>query len=300
MNPRKLSPSISLLLAFDASARHLSFTRAAQDLSLTQSAVSRQVQALEDLLEVALFVREQRKISLTAAGAIYQREIAGALQRIRNASLQVISSRSGGGALHLAVLPTFASKWLMPRLNDFYNKHPGINIHIHSRIGQFDLDQGGIDAAIGVGDGSWPGLIGYELMKESLLPVISNQLGETLPLEKLSDLSQHLLLHVAARSDAWQRWFIEQGLDLSKMKSGPQFELTSHLIQAVASGIGIGLLPDFLVKDEIESGSLKLAFEKPLVSGMAYYLFVRPERTMLPVVATFSEWLLKQARPENT
>lgn len=294
MNPRKLTPSMSLLLAFDASARHLSFTRAAQDLYLTQSAVSRQVQALETLLGVPLFVREQRKIALTGAGAAYHREVAVALQRIRSGSLQAIASRSGSGSLHLAALPTFASKWLLPRLNDFYRRHPGILVHVHSRIGQFDLDQAGMDAAIGVGDGSWPGLVSHRLMDEVLLPVISPALRREHALQSPADLAAHLLLVVATRSSAWYRWFEQQGLPTQQLHMGPQFELTSHLIQAVASGMGVGLLPHFLVQDELDNGTLEVAFDVPLASGYTYYLFVRPEQLMLPSVATFSDWLTGQ------
>lgn len=294
MNPRKLTPSMSLLLAFDASARHLSFTRAAQDLYLTQSAVSRQVQALETLLGVPLFVREQRKIALTGAGAAYHREVAVALQRIRSGSLQAIASRSGSGSLHLAALPTFASKWLLPRLNDFYRRHPGILVHVHSRIGQFDLDQAGMDAAIGVGDGSWPGLVSHRLMDEVLLPVISPALRREHALQSPADLAAHLLLVVVTRSSAWYRWFEQLGLPTHQLHMGPQFELTSHLIQAVASGMGVGLLPHFLVQDELDNGTLEVAFDVPLASGYTYYLFVRPEQLLLPSVATFSDWLTGQ------
>lgn len=293
-NPRKLTPSMSLLLAFDASARHLSFTRAAQDLYLTQSAVSRQVQALETLLGVPLFVREQRKISLTGAGAAYHRDVSVALQRIRSGSLQAIASRSGSGSLHLAALPTFASKWLLPRLNDFYKQHPGILVHVHSRIGQFDLDQAGMDAAIGVGNGTWPGLVSHRLMDEVLLPVISSVLRCEHALQTPADLAEHLLLVVATRSSAWFRWFEQQGLPTHQLHMGPQFELTSHLIQAVASGMGVGLLPHFLVQDELQNGTLEVAFDVPLVSGYTYYLFVRPEQLLLPSVATFSDWLTGQ------
>lgn len=295
MNPRRLTPSISLLLAFEASARHLSFTRAAQELSLTQSAVSRQVQALEELLEVELFIREHRHIQLTGTGVTYHREVGAALQRLRNASLQAIASRSGNGSLHLAALPTFASKWLLPRLNSFYQQHPGILVHVHSRIGQFDLNQAGIDAAINVGVGTWPGLVGHLLMQEHLVPVISPQLRTEHPIEQPKDIRQHLLLQVTNRSDAWYRWFSEQKLDTSQMRLGPQFELTSHVIQAVASGIGVGLLPSFLVADELAQGTLELAYPLPLTTGMGYYLFVPPEKQHLPQIETFSNWILNQA-----
>lgn len=295
MNPKKLTPSMSLLLAFDASARHLSFTRAAQDLHLTQSAVSRQVQTLEKLLDVSLFMREQRKIVLTGAGATYHREISIALQRIRNGSLQAIASRSGKGSLHLAVLPTFASKWLLPRLNDFYQKNQGILVHVHSRIGQFDLDQAGMDAAISSGDGTWPELVSHHLMDEVLLPVISPSLRREKALHSPVDVAKHLLLVVATRSAAWFSWFEQQGLPVNQMQLGPQFELTSHLIQAVTAGIGVGLLPSFLIKEELENGTLELAFDLPLNSGYSYYLHVRPDQLALPSVSIFSKWMVEQA-----
>lgn len=139
MNPRRLTPSMSVLVAFEAAARHGSFTKAADELSLTQSAVSRQVQALEALLGVDLFNRDGRRIDLTAAGALYQHELSAALGRIRSATLQTIAFRSQGGTLNLAVLPTFGSKWLLPRMNDFYTQHPDIVVHIHSRIMHADL-----------------------------------------------------------------------------------------------------------------------------------------------------------------
>lgn len=286
---------MSLLLAFDASARHLSFTRAAVELSLTQSAVSRQVQALEALLEVPLFRREGRTIVLTETGRMYQVELGTALQRIRNASLQAIAYRSGGGSFHLAALPTFAAKWLMPRLNGFYAQHPGTLVHVHSRIGRFDMALAAIDAVIGVGEGPpadiWPGMVAHPLLSETVLPVISPALAKARRLREPGDIAQHLLLQVAARPDVWQRWFAAQGLSLPSMRLGPQFELTSHLIQAVASGIGVGLVPSFLVEEELRSGVLELAFDLPLVTGASYYLFVPPDKLKLPPIAAFATWL---------
>lgn len=294
MNPRKLTPSMSWLLAFESAARHLSFTRAAEELSLTQSAVSRHVQSLEAMLEVALFRREGRQIELTAVGEMYLRELRGGLQRIRNASLQAIAYRSGVGAIHLATLPTFAAKWLMPRLASFYTKHPDILIHIHSRIGQFDLELAGVDAAIGVGDGNWPGLVSYRLLDEELVLVTSPASQKQFPIKSISDVTQHLLLQVSARSDAWSQWFSEYGVPLNAMRPGPQFELTSHLIQAAIAGIGIGLVPRFLVEEEINSGALVIPVDAPLVTGLGYYLFVPPHKTLPPSLTSLKEWLLAQ------
>src|SRR6187402_2023907 len=187
MNPRRLTPSMSLLIAFDAAARRLSFTEAASDLVLTQSAVSRQVQALEELLGVPLFRRANRKLTLTAIGSVYHREIDVALQRVRSASLQAIASQTGRGSLDLAALPTFASKWLMPRLSNFYEKHTGIQINLHSRIGHFGLERSGIDAVIGVSEAPWPGVVSYKICDETLLPIMSPAMAEALPIKEPAD-----------------------------------------------------------------------------------------------------------------
>lgn len=284
---------MSLLLAFDAAARHLNYTRAAMELSLTQSAVSRHVQALETLLEVPLFRREGRNIVLTDIGRMYQGEVAAALQRLRNASLQAIAYRSGGGSFHLAALPTFAAKWLMPRLGRFYARHPGTMVHVHSRIGRFDLELAGIDAVIGVGDERWPGLQPHHLRDETVLPVACPAFLRRRP-RHASDVAEHLLLQVAARPDTWRRWFEAQGVPLNLMKPGPQFELTSHLVQAVASGLGVGLLPTFLVEDELRSGVLVPFLDLPFNTGAGYYLWVSPDKLKLPPIAAFVQWLMEE------
>jgi DNA-binding transcriptional LysR family regulator len=270
-------------------------TGAAAELALTQSAVSRQVQALEELLGVPLFPRLNRKVMLTAIGAAYHREIGLAIQHVRSASLQAIASGTGRGTLDLAALPTFASKWLLPRLSDFYEKHPGILINLHSRIGQFDLERAGMDAAIGVGDGNWPGLISHKLRDETLLPIISPTVAATLPVHEPADISRHLLLRVSGRPDVWARWFEEQGVSASMMYVGPQFELTSHLIEAVSSGIGVGLVPSFLVQDELRAGAVALAIDRPLTTGLSYFLFVPQHESPLPQVAVFKDWILSMA-----
>ena len=292
MNPRRLTPSMSLLLAFDASARHLSFTRAADELATTQSAVSKQVQALEELVEVELFIRSGRKISLTDVGAMYQREIAGHLAGIRNATLQTIAYRNGGGSLHLAVLPTFATKWLMPRLHEFYACHAQVELHVHSRIGQIDTGKSGMDAFIAVGDGNWPGCESHLLQNEELVPIISPQLAESHPVRQVADLTNHFLLRITARPDSWQRWFAAQNVDTGRLRNGPIFELTSHLIQAVTAGIGVGLVPRYFVQDELAAGKVAIAISCTVPSNLGYYLVYLRDRAKYPALVQFTDWLL--------
>jgi len=297
MNQHRLLPSMSLLVAFEAAARHLSFTRAGEELALTQSAVSRQVQALEALLEVELFRRAGRRIQLTDVGAMYARETAAAMERIRSASAQVAAFRSGVGSLHLATLPTFGSKWLLPRLSQFYALHPGMLIHMHSRIGGLDLDKAGMDVAINVGDGHWPGLIAHKLADDRRVVVASPHVLATHPIGNPDDVAAHLLLQVATQPQAWRDWFTAQGLPMRAMRLGPQFEYVAHMIQAMTAGIGIGLVARTLVEEELRQGSLVVALDIPVPTQRSYYLLYTPEKASFPPLVAFRDWLLGQAGP---
>jgi DNA-binding transcriptional LysR family regulator len=295
MNPKRLTPSMSLLLAFEAAARHGSFTKAADELALTQSAVSRQVQALEASLEVALFKRDGRHIELTAAGALYQHELAGALARIRSATLQTIARKGEGEILHLGVLPTFASKWLMPRMPEFHGRHPDCLVHIHSRIFPADLsrDAGDMSAIIAAGSGHWPGFIAHRLLSETMLVVASPAALPAHASMTLAEVSQQVLLNVVSRPHAWSQWFEQVGLAQPvHRRHGPSFELTAHLIQAAVAGIGIGLVPSLLVQDELAAGTL-VALCEPLDSGRGYYLAYPAPYEHLPALKAFREWLLE-------
>lgn len=301
MNPRRLTPSMSLLLAFEAAGRHNSFTKAAAELALTQSAVSRQVQALEALLEVVLFKREGRQIELTAAGALYQHELAGALARIRGATLQTISHRAEADTLHLAALPTFASKWLMPRMGDFYTRHPGSLVHIHSRIVRGDLSEGAQDmsAIICAGSGQWPGYVAHRLLSEKLVVVASPKAMPGYAHMSVHEAAKQLLLGVVSRPHAWADWFADIGLQgLPTMRLGPSFEHTGHLIQAVIAGIGLGLVPRILVQEEIAQGELVTLFE-PMESGRGYYLAYPAHNQHLPSLKAFRAWLLSIPFPDS-
>ncbi len=297
MNPRTLTPSMSLLLAFESSARHLSYTKAASELSLTQSAVSRQVQALEDLLQIALFARKGRSIALTDAGRVYMREVGIAIGRIRNATLQVTAMQSGGGSLNLALLPTFGAKWLMPRLHDFYVAHPQVLVHLHSRIGDFDLEAAGMDAVIRADEGPVPGLVSHPLLEEVLVLVASPGLLDKHPIAGPDDLRDVLLLRVASRANVWSEWFDAQGGAPRQLCFGPTFEVTSHLIQAVATGIGVGLVPDFLVREELASGKLVAPVGFRYLSGKHYQFAYPAYKAGFAPLAAFRDWLLGCAAP---
>jgi len=290
---------MSMLVAFEAAARHCSFTLAGVELSLTQSAVTRQVQGLEALLEVQLFRREGRKIELTPAGALYQHELAAALGRIRSATLQTIAHNSESATLNLAVLPTFGSKWLLPRLHDFYARHPSCVVHVHSRI--IDLDQAPVlndmHALICAGQGHWPGYISHPLVAEKMVLIASARALPGYADMAPADVLQHVLLGVVSRPHVWSEWFDHYGLDRHGMRMGPSFEFTAHLIQAVAAGIGVALVPRILVQDEIRSGALVTLFE-PMDSGRTYYLAYASRYQHWPSLLALRDWLLAQPFPD--
>lgn len=309
MNYRKLTPSMSLLLAFEASARHESFTRAAEELSLTQSAVSRQVQALEAMLDLELFAREGKRIVPTDIGRAYMAEIAHALALIRSATLQALTAHAPKTQLRVATLPTFGAKWLLPRLHRFYQAHPELQIDLDSRIEAVDFSAQDLDAAIVVGDGRWPGVTAHRLYAEELVLVGS---PATLPFTRKSRratkatgvsrgtaaptieaLEGLTLLRVRSFPDAWREWCAHFGLPHDALRTGPSFELTSHLIQAVVAGIGVGLVPRMLVEDELKENRLLSPFEA-VPSSRSYYL-VYPERAQRhPVLIAFRDWLLEE------
>lgn len=295
MNYRNLTPSMSLLLVFEAAARYESYTRAAQELSLSQSAISRQVQTLEAQLGVSLFRREGRSVRLTDCGRRYFVELSAALGRIRSATLQAMSQHGGGGTLSLATLPTFGSKWLLPHLHGFYQAHPGVTVHLHSRIGSIDFNAGDIDAAITVGAGDWPGLCAHRLYHESLVAIASPKSVEGGRVPQPHWVATQTLLTVASNPPAWGEWFSHYQLDHRQMRIGPSFELTSHLIQAVAAGIGIGLVPRVLVEDELRRQELVIVGEA-IASERSYYLIYPARNETLPSLAAFREWLLLSCR----
>jgi len=230
-------------------------------------------------------------VVLTDVGRMYQRELAEALGQIRSATLQAMAFGSGIHSLRLATLPTFGSKWLLPRLKDFYTAHPGMTVHLHSRIEAIDFDTSEIDAAICVGAGDWPGLSALPLHTEELVVIASAQLSLAERDEAEQHIAGQLLLNVSSNAQAWAEWFTHHGLPHRSMRIGPSFEMTSHLIQAVRANIGVGLVPRILVEDELLNGEL-LQLGKPITSRRSYYLVYPPRNEALPSLKAFRDWLV--------
>lgn len=291
---RKLLPSTSMLMAFDASARTGSFTAAAQELNLTQGAISRQVQALEDQLNITLFIRAKRSIHLTDKGQLYAKEIHQALQLILNASLNVITNPLSG-TLNLAILPTFGTRWLIPRFTDFLEKHPDITVNFISKLTPFDFHSENLHMAIHYGSPDWPNTQSTFLMGEESIPVCSPELLKKHPLDNIKDLQKLPLLHLATRPQAWQDWFLQHQAK-PPSSQGMLFEQVSIIAKAATAELGVALLPKFLIQSELDKGELVPALDLPVTSSFGYYLVTPNEHKKYPPVVAFTQWLLKMAK----
>jgi LysR family glycine cleavage system transcriptional activator len=298
--PGRLSvPSLSALAAFEAAARHGSFTRAAEELNLTQGAVSRQVAHLEKLLGVGLFQRVRQRVSLTPAGSAYAAEIRDGLSRLAAATVSAMAFRGAGGVLNLAILPTFGTRWLIPRLPRFTEAHPGITINFATKLVPFDFGREQLDAAIHFGDPVWPGARLHRLMGEEIVPVAAPSLVARLGLKEPADMLRGSLLQQSTRPRAWANWLEQQGLPPQRALMGPRFEQFAMVSQAAVAGLGLAIVPRFLIEEELRSGSLVIPFDRPVTGSEGYYLVYPETRAELPAVIAFRDWLLGECAAAN-
>jgi LysR family glycine cleavage system transcriptional activator len=292
---RRHLPTIGELIAFDSATRHGSFTRAAAELSLAQSAVSRQIRSLEERLGVALFDRVRRRVLVTPAGRRFHAEVREALAQVSDASQRAMAFTAGAQVINLAVLPTFATRWLLPRIPRFLESHPDILIHFSARIAPFDFAAEPFDAAIMVSTGSWAGAQTHHLFDERMPPLASPGYRAAHGIEKPEDLARATLLHQATRPSAWADWFAEGGLEIPNAFRGPHFEQFGMVTAAAAAGLGVALAPSFLVEDEVESGRLIVLFDRSLVTSSAYYLAIPEGGGGSPALRQFTDWLVAEA-----
>ncbi|WP_198929092.1 MULTISPECIES: LysR family transcriptional regulator [unclassified Rhizobium] len=295
--PRRFLPSLSLLSAFEAAARTGSVTAAARELNLTQSAVSRQILALEEQLGVDLFHREKQTIRLTIGGEAYAREIRDALRKISNASLN-LRANPYGGTLNLAILPTFGTRWLAPRIPDFLANNPGITVNLVTKISTFDFRLEPADAAIHFGRAEWPGGELVMLRYEIVVPACSPRLLNQYKFEEPSDLKNAPLLHLASRPDAWERWMVQNGVKPDSVH-GMLFDQFATAAQAAIAGVGVALLPKFLIEEELAQGTLVLALDVQMKSTESYYLVWPSDRASHPPLLAFKKWILAQTASDR-
>lgn len=292
---RRKIPSTELLIAFETAARHQSFTRAAEELSLTQSAVCRQIAALEDFLGVQLFNRVKKRVSLSEAGTTYALKVRDLLKLLEGETLSLMAHQGAGGVLELAVIPTFATRWLIPRLADFHAKHPTIILNLTTRAEPFMFTDTPFDAAIHFGDPVWPGALTEYLFGEEMVPVCTPAFlegAQTIPVE---ELAKKPLLHHAGRPEAWREWFDVAGLPNASALRGPRYELFSMLVEAARAGLGVALVPHFFVLAEVASGELLIPHPCLFRSKRAYYLVYPENKAQSASLEVFRSWLHEQA-----
>ena len=282
-------PSISLLAAFDSVVRTGSTLAAARDLDLTQGAVSRLIQNLEAQLGVTLFLRERRRLIPTDHALAYARDVVKALDLISRGSMRVRSG-AGGGTLSLAILPTFGTRWLAPRLPRFLAAHPGITINLGTRLRPFDFEEEGFDAAVHFGQANWPGTGSAKLFDETLVACCAPGFLAEHPVTRPGDLLALPLLQLETRPNAWAAWFAQQGIE-GRTGQGMVFDQFAPMIQAVIHGLGVALLPAFLARPELHDGRLVEVTGGAVRGEGSYYLVWPSVGAWYPPLQAFRDWL---------
>lgn len=296
---RRKIPTLIALSCFDAAARHESHTRAAEELAMTQSAVSRQIAALENFLGLALFRRTRHGVRLTAAGRQYARQVGTQLDALERGTLDAMARQGSGGAVQLAVVPTLATRWLMPRLPRLHASCPDLLVHIDTRTRPFLFADTEFDAAVCASTpeqlAQWPGTRREPLMVEEVIPVCSPAwLGRRKRVGP-RELADAPLLQQSTRPDAWRVWFDACGVQAPRALAGPRLELFSMLAVAAAQGQGVALMPRMLVQEELARGELVVACAERVPPTRRYYFITPDDENQSASVGEVREWLVREA-----
>ncbi|NVJ60425.1 MAG: transcriptional regulator GcvA [Gammaproteobacteria bacterium] len=291
-------PPLNSLRAFEAAARHLSFTRAADELFVTQAAVSHQIKALEDFLGIPLFIRKNRKLLLTDQGQSYWPKIRDIFEKLAAATEQ-LKAHGASGALNISVVPTFAIVWLVPRLTRFNALYPEIEVRLKATDRQVDFFQDDIDIAIYYEKGDYPGMYSETLLNEFLTPMCSPAMLEgELPLSEPQDLKHHMLLHDGS-TEEWRDWLKLAGVRGVDLRKGPVFSHSSMVMQAAIHGQGIALGHNVLAQPEVEAGRLICPFDIVLTSDFKYDLVFPEEWAERAKIKAFRDWITETVAQEQ-
>lgn len=285
-------PSLNGLRAFEAAARHLSFTLAASELNVTQTAISHQIRRLEEELGIRLFIRQNRALALTPEARDYLPGVRAAFNDLRLATDRLLR-RDDDKVLTVSTIASLAAKWLLPRLTDFQEAHPGIDVRITTSTSLVDFQRDNVDAAIRYGRGQWAGLRADWLMADELFPVCSpSLLRSDEPLRTPGDLKDHVLLHTNSGDD-WRLWLTAAGLptDISR-QPGLTFDMTFVTIQAAIDGMGVAMGRTSYVRDDIAKGRLVVPFKIALPADAGFYLVSPEGRREAPKLAAFRQWMI--------
>ncbi len=280
-------PSTTALLALEAAARHQSFARAAQELSVTEGAISRQIAKLESQLNVRLFLRIGNRVELSELGARYAADMRDALDLIERKTRQLLTSARSDATLEIGVIPTLASRWLIPRMARFQQRHPHIQVNLRERTEPFAFTDSALHAAINFEHPAWAAMQVQPLFEEPLLAVCHPDLAARPPAEQP-------LLHKHDHGNLWNEYARHAGIDLPDAGSGPRFDRFSLLIDAAKAGIGMALVPRFYVEDELQQGRLHAPWPEVSALTERYVLVTRPG-DQPPALELFKHWLLEES-----
>jgi len=295
-------PSLNGLRAFESAARHLSFTAAAAELNVTQTAISHQIRRLEEQLGLALFVRGNRKLALTREAVAYLPAVRAAFADLRQAT-ERLRRAERDGLLTVSTITSLAAKWLLPRVAAYQDANPGIEIRISASTHLVDFRREEVDMAVRYGRGSWPGLRADWLMAEHLFPVCSPALlAGARPLRRPEDLEHHTLLHATVAREDWQLWLTAAGLPTAlAQRRGLNFDQSFMALQAAIDGLGVALGRSPLVEADIAAGRLVVPFDLVVPAEAGFYVVAPEETADAPKIAKFRDWLIASvARPFPT
>jgi LysR family transcriptional regulator, glycine cleavage system transcriptional activator len=291
MRPRL--PPLNALKAFEAAARHESFTRAAEELCVTQGAVSHQVKALEVELAIKLFNRERQRLIITEAGRDYLAVVRDALDRIAVGTERLLQ-RQSAGVLTVSTSPDFAAKWLVHRLGHFAEAHGSIDLRVSATMHHVDFAREDVDMAVRHGDGNWVGLDAVQLSSEQLFAICSPKLLSGRRLGRPADILKFPLIHLDTRAD-WTKWLRIAGLSDDNVKHGPVLNRASMVIDAAINGQGIALARTTLAAWDLLNGRLVRPFPEALRLSKTYWIVCPKATSNVPKIVTFRDWLLEEA-----
>ncbi len=291
---RALVPDIVNLQAFECAARHQNFSRAAEELNLTQSAVSRQISELEQQTGLKLFERIRRRVILSEAGRRLLPEVKELLARSERFMIGAVAAGQMKASLRIATLPTFGAKWLVPRLGSFLAHHQDVAITVEFRAKPFSFEEDNFDLAIHFGQPTWAGGVSTFLCHEKVLPVACPRLADRLKGETSDFLSQAPLLHLTTRPKLWAEYCRVHDLSVENAFVGLRFDQFSMITAAAVAGLGVALSPTYLIEDEVRSGALAPIANLAMSTENAYYVVRPEEKRTSSVVDLFQQWLLSE------
>jgi LysR family glycine cleavage system transcriptional activator len=293
--PRRLMPSIPELIAFEAAARHESFSAAAEELCLTQGAVSKQIRNMELTLGISLFDRRRKRLMLTRQARSILPSVIDILSKIADTTYKILSSGGSASTVNLYMFSTFSSRWMVPRLPSLLEKHPELTLTVSTVFESFSFDETDCDIAIHYGQPVWPNGTLHYLFNETLVPVCSPAYRDALGIRDTRDFPRARLIQLNTRPALWEYWFSSLGIEMETPFTGNVFDQFNATIEAAISGLGIALVPSIFVERELCDDVLCLAAKEQISGQGAYYIVTPAEKTQDPAIAAVVNWFLEES-----